>query len=47
VANLLGKRMTCPSCGAQVLVTKGGEGSVQCCDNAMALVEAKPLPSAD
>ena len=47
MANLLGKRMTCPSCGAQVLVTKGGEGGVQCCDQGMQLVEAKPLPSAD
>ncbi len=47
MANLLGKRMTCTGCGAQVLVTKGGEGQVQCCSQEMQLVEAKPLPSAD
>ncbi len=47
MANQLGKRMTCPKCGAQVLVTKGGAGQVACCDQPMQLVEAKPLPSAD
>ncbi|TAK27071.1 MAG: desulforedoxin [Chloroflexota bacterium] len=47
MANLLGKRMTCPECGAQVLVTKGGNGQVECCGQSMQLVEAKPLPSAD
>ena len=47
MSNLLGKRMTCPDCGAQALVTKGGEGQVECCGKPMELVAAKPLPSAD
>ncbi|TAK36071.1 MAG: hypothetical protein EPO21_03700 [Chloroflexota bacterium] len=47
MANLLGKRMTCADCGAQVLITKGGQGQVECCNQPMQLVEAKPLPSAD
>ena len=47
MANKLGKRMKCEECGAQVLVTKGGEGTVECCDKPMQPVEPKPLPSAD
>lgn len=47
MANLLGKRLTCPKCGGQVLVTKGGDGQVQCCGEPMQSVKAKPLPSAD
>lgn len=47
MANLLGKRMTCAACAAQVLITKGGEGLLECCNQPMQLVEAKPLPSSD
>lgn len=47
MSNQLGKRLTCSECGAQVLVTKGGEGKVHCCDKPMEQVQAKPLPSAD
>lgn len=47
MANKLGKRLSCENCGAQVLVTKGGEGEVQCCEKPMKEVEAKPLPSSD
>ena len=35
MANQAGKRLKCESCGAEVVVTKGGEGSVQCCDKPM------------
>lgn len=47
MVNKLGKRLKCENCGAQVLVTKAGEGQVHCCDTPMKEVEAKPLPSAD
>lgn len=47
MANMLGKRLSCSDCGAQILVTKGGTGQVECCGQPMQLVEAKPLPSAD
>lgn len=47
MANQLGKRMTCPNCGTQVLCTKAGEGTVQCCGQDMELQQAKPLPSSD
>ncbi len=29
--NQLGKMYLCGSCGAQVIVTKGGDGAVKCC----------------
>jgi len=47
LANQLGKRMTCSECGTQILVTKAGEGTVQCCEKDMELQQAKPLPSSD
>lgn len=47
MANKLGKRLQCEECGVQVLVTKAGEGQVECCSKAMKEVQAKPLPSAD
>jgi len=31
LANETGKRYACGSCGAEVIVTKGGDGEVQCC----------------
>jgi len=31
MANQLGKMYLCSSCGSQVIVTKGGAGSVKCC----------------
>jgi Desulfoferrodoxin, N-terminal domain len=30
VSNQAGKRLRCEECGAEVVVTKGGEGSVAC-----------------
>jgi len=47
VANLLGKRYTCSVCEATVLVTKAGDGEVTCHDQAMEVLQAKPLPSSD
>ena len=47
VANLLGKRYTCEECGAQVLVTKAGDGVLACHDRSMEVMQPKPLPSSD
>ena len=47
MANLLGKRYTCAECGAQVLVTKAGDGGLTCHDQSMEVMQAKPLPSSD
>ncbi|MCA1645003.1 MAG: hypothetical protein LC797_05865 [Chloroflexi bacterium] len=47
MANQLGKRMTCPTCGTEALCTKAGAGTVQCCGVDMLLKAAKKLPSAD
>lgn len=35
MTNQLGKIYVCSACGAQVIVTKGGEGSLQCCGRPM------------
>ncbi len=45
--NQLGKRFKCLSCGTEVLCTKAGEGTVNCCDQAMEIQEPRPLPSSD
>ena len=47
MANELGKRYRCQSCGTEVLCTKAGEGSAVCCDQAMEPVEPRPIPSSD
>ena len=47
MANLLGKRFVCEVCGTQVLCTKAGDGTAQCCNKEMTLQQPKPLPSAD
>ena len=47
MANALGKRYHCEECEATVLVTKPGEGTLQCHGQAMEVVQPKPLPSAD
>lgn len=36
VANETGKRYACQTCGAEVIVTKGGNGEVHCCSAPMA-----------
>ena len=45
--NNLGKRYTCDECEATVLVTKAGDGTLECHGKAMELLHAKPLPSSD
>ncbi|MBI4310967.1 MAG: desulfoferrodoxin [Chloroflexi bacterium] len=30
MANETGKRYTCPTCGAEFIVTKGGDGTLKC-----------------
>ena len=47
MANQLGKRFQCASCGTEVLCIKPGVGEVQCCEKAMTLLQPKVLPSAD
>jgi hypothetical protein len=47
MANALGKRYMCESCGTEVLCNKPGDGSLECCDASMKIKEAKPLPSSD
>lgn len=47
MANQLGKRYTCTICGTEVLCTKPGNGTVQCCGQDMPIKEPKPLASAD
>jgi len=44
---LLGKRYTCASCDAQILITKGGGAELVCHGDAMAVAQPKPLPSSD
>lgn len=36
MANETGKRYACGTCGAEVIVTKGGDGEVNCCSAPMA-----------
>lgn len=45
--NQLGKRHVCAKCSSQVLITKAGAGTVQCCDQDMTLQVPKALPSSD
>ena len=35
MANQIGKRYQCSNCGAELIVTKGGNGTVQCCNKPM------------
>ncbi|MBT4511442.1 MAG: desulfoferrodoxin [Chloroflexi bacterium] len=43
----LGKRFVCEVCNTEVLVTKAGEGDLECCGKAMEIQQPKPLPSSD
>ena len=47
VANQLGKRFQCETCGTEILCIKPGDGAVECCGVAMQLMQPKVLPSAD
>jgi hypothetical protein len=44
---LLGKRYVCAHCEAQLLVVKGGEGSLECHGEPMTIEAPKALPSSD
>ncbi|HKP19138.1 MAG TPA: hypothetical protein VJT84_11710 [Gaiellaceae bacterium] len=33
--NETGKRYVCSACGSELLVTRGGEGTLSCCDQPM------------
>jgi desulfoferrodoxin-like iron-binding protein len=35
MANQIGKRYRCDKCGTEFIVTKAGEGTVQCCAQPM------------
>lgn len=37
MANQVGKRYICATCGSEFLVTKGGGGALTCCNQPMAL----------
>jgi desulfoferrodoxin-like iron-binding protein len=45
--NLLGRRFRCEVCNTEVLITKAGEGAVECCGKPMTVQQPKPLPSSD
>jgi competence CoiA-like predicted nuclease len=35
MANQVGKRYVCPVCGAEFIVTRGGDGEMHCCGKKM------------
>jgi desulfoferrodoxin-like iron-binding protein len=35
MATTVGKRYQCTKCGSEMIVTKGGEGTLQCCGQQM------------
>jgi len=37
MANQAGKRYVCTKCGSELVVTRGGEGTLSCCDQPMQL----------
>lgn len=37
MANTVGKRYICSKCNAEVIVTRGGDGTVTCCGQPMDL----------
>jgi len=43
----VGKRYKCETCGAEVLVTKPGDGSLSCHDQEMEILQPKTTPSSD
>ncbi|MCA1645002.1 MAG: hypothetical protein LC797_05860 [Chloroflexi bacterium] len=45
MANQTGKRYTCATCGSDMLVTKGGDGTLVCCGQPMQLRGATPPPA--
>ncbi|MEK7848262.1 MAG: hypothetical protein AAB270_05010 [Chloroflexota bacterium] len=47
MANQLGKRSRCATCGMEVLCTKAGQGAVTCHGKEMEVQEPRPIPSSD
>jgi hypothetical protein len=47
MANQLGKRLECPSCGSEVMCIKPGDGIIHCCDKEMTIKQPMALPTAD
>jgi desulfoferrodoxin-like iron-binding protein len=45
MANETGKRYVCASCGSEMLVTRGGDGTVSCCGQPMQPRAAAQAPS--
>lgn len=48
MANETTKRYMCGTCGSEMLVTRGGDGSMSCCGQPMQLrgaAQAQPKPS--
>ena len=37
MANETGKRYLCATCGSELIVTKGGNGALKCCNQPMEL----------
>jgi len=35
MANQVGKRYRCTKCGAEMIITKGGDGTITCCGQPM------------
>ena len=44
---VLGKRYTCEQCGAELLITKGGDSELSCHGTTMVIAQPKTLPSSD
>ncbi|MBI4492767.1 MAG: hypothetical protein HY690_08260 [Chloroflexi bacterium] len=42
MANQTAKRYVCASCGSEILVTRGGEGTLVCCGQPMQVRGASP-----
>lgn len=40
MANQTGKRYTCSKCGSEFIVTKGGDGTLECCGHPMQIKTA-------
>ena len=47
MANQLGRRDDCDTCGTTVLCTKAGEGIIKCHKADMELQQPRKLPSSD
>jgi hypothetical protein len=47
MANEIGKRYVCAHCATQLLVAKGGEGTLECHGEPMQIETPKPLPASD